>query len=133
MSLNLTNAGGCEAIQTFNVSVLETPQADFAAPLSELCLSETWEPMNLSTLITDQTTWSWQVNGNEVSTVESPQINFESTGELTVTLLASNEGCGTETELMVDVYVPVPIEEVIVGVDCFGDETGSYEVEGLGM
>ncbi|MDG1781925.1 MAG: PKD domain-containing protein [Flavobacteriales bacterium] len=133
VSLTLTNAGGCEAIQTFNVSVLETPQADFAAPLSELCLSETWEPMNLSTLTTDQTTWSWQVNDNEVSTVESPQINFESTGELTVTLLASNEGCGSETELMVDVYVPVTIEEVIVGVDCFGDETGSYEVEGIGM
>jgi ELWxxDGT repeat protein len=133
ISLTLLSDNGCESIQTFDLEVFAVPEAAFELPVNILCISEPWLPVNTSSLTDENTAWSWTVGTNTPIDDENPSLSFNETGELNITLIATNGACESTFEGTIEVYQPEPLELIVVGVECFGGETGSIQVTGEGQ
>ncbi|MEQ6167654.1 PKD domain-containing protein [Ekhidna sp. MALMAid0563] len=123
VSLRTTDAQGCQNTFTQEISIAASPQIsiDFDIP----CTSpDGVQFYDLTTVDgADIVSWSWDVNGEEVSTEQNPTINFSSTGVKTVglTVLSSN-GCEQYASEDIEVLT-APSPDFSINLGCQGETT----------
>ncbi|MEQ8629778.1 PKD domain-containing protein [Ekhidna sp.] len=123
VSLRTTDAQGCQNTFTQEISIAASPQIsiDFDIP----CTSpDGVQFYDLTTVEgADIVSWSWEVNGEEVSTEQNPTINFSSTGVKTVglTVLSSN-GCEQYASEDIEVLT-APSPDFSINLGCQGETT----------
>ncbi|GAB4234908.1 MAG: hypothetical protein Tsb0034_08820 [Ekhidna sp.] len=115
--------GQCEATEVIEVVVSDVPEVNFDFDVP--CTSESGISfMDLSTLENaDITSWSWQVDGVEVSTGQHPTITFDSPGIKTISLsLTGSNGCDATYQEDVEV-LSAPEPDFLATVGCQGEST----------
>ncbi|WP_420577314.1 PKD domain-containing protein [Ekhidna sp.] len=133
VSLTTTDAQGCEDTFVQEISISASPQIsiDFDIP----CTSpDGVQFFDLTTVDgADIVSWSWEVDGEEVSTQQNPTLNFSSTGVKTVGLtVQSSNGC--EQYVTEDIEVlAAPSPDFSIDLGCQGETTSfTDETESVG-
>lgn len=133
VSLTTTDAQGCEDNFVQEISISASPQIsiDFDIP----CTSpDGVQFFDLTTVDgADIVSWSWEVDGEEVSTQQNPTLNFSSTGVKTVGLtVQSSNGC--EQYVTEDIEVlAAPSPDFSIDLGCQGETTSfTDETESVG-
>ncbi|WP_424963353.1 PKD domain-containing protein [Ekhidna sp.] len=123
VSLRTTDAQGCEDTFIQEIAISASPQIniDFDIP----CTSpDGVQFFDLTTVEgADIVSWSWEVDGEEVSTLQNPTINFNSTGVKTIglTVLSSN-GCEQYATEDIEVLT-APSPDFSINLGCQGEVT----------
>lgn len=128
VTLTSMNSDGCEDAQTVEVAVSEVPSVSFDFEIP--CNSDDGVPFtDLSTVTNaDVVSWIWFVDGEEVSTLQSPVLSFSEVGVKNVSLaVTSSNGCeSTYNEDIEILATPSPDFTVIIG--CEGEATSFEDV-----
>jgi|GEM_PF-6162884 len=129
-----TLSSGCIADFTDTVWVYDQPNASFSLPTENLCTATELVFENTSTGGADTvTTWSWDYNGEGMSTDSQGAFTFSAPGTKTITLIASIPGCPDTLGLDVTL-VAGPEAAFSYTNNCFGDSvlfTNGSETEGV--
>ncbi|MCD4788448.1 MAG: PKD domain-containing protein [Bacteroidales bacterium] len=112
-------------VEDYSVNIIESidpPVADFSADDTSPGIGQTVNFTDLST--NSPTSWSWTFTpstvtyvGSTTSGSQNPQVQFDSAGDYTVELTATNAG-GSDTETKTD-YISVPNPEIDVDIIVF--------------
>jgi PKD repeat protein len=89
---------------------LDIPEANFSADTTEIMVGESVQFTDLS--LNDPTSWQWEFEGGtpESDTIQNPVVQYNSSGNYDVTLIASNK-YGSDT-LKIEDYISVGFEAV---------------------
>lgn len=123
VTLRTTDSQGCEDTFVQEISIAASPQIsiDFDIP----CTSpDGVQFFDLTTVEgADIVSWSWEVDGEEVSTAQNPIINFSSTGlkDIDLTVLSSN-GCESWAREQIEVLT-APSPDFSIDLGCQGETT----------
>jgi gliding motility-associated-like protein len=105
------------ATGTFDLIILEQPAAVFTTevagvPATEICLGETFDFPNTSSISTGALTWLWDFGDGNTSTANQPSHTYGTAGIHNVTLTAtSDSGCAD-----ISVMVPVTVNSQPVAI-----------------
>lgn len=95
---------GCFYALSKNVTIYETPTANFSSS------EESGTPplaVNFENSSIGATAYSWQLNGMEFSTDNSPQKTFTELGDYVVDLVAiSDKGCKDSKSMVINIIIP---------------------------
>lgn len=133
VSLTTTDAQGCEDTFVQEISISASPEISFDFDIP--CTSpDGVQFFDLTTVDgADIVSWSWEVDGEEVSTQQNPTIDFSSTGVRTVGLtVQSSNGC--EQYVTEDIEVlAAPSPDFSIDLGCQGEITAfTDETESVG-
>ena len=118
VQLVVATAHGCTDTLRGSISILQGPAVDFA--VSEPCLNtplyctnRTIGALNLAV------GYVWQIDGEERSTVKSPDFNFSDTGSYRITLTAKqlSNGCSASKSKNISIK-PLPKPVITAGLIC---------------
>jgi PKD repeat protein len=102
--MTVGTAAGCSYALSKNVAIYESPVVDFEAS------EEAGTPplaVDFENNSTGATTYSWQLNGMEFSTEDSPQKTFTELGDYVVDLVAiSDKGCKDSKSMVINIIIP---------------------------
>lgn len=123
VQLVVATAHGCTDTLRGSISILQGPAVDFA--LSEPCLNtplyctnRTIGALNLAV------GYVWQIDGEERSTIKSPDFNFSDTGSYRITLTAKqlSNGCSASKSKNISIK-PLPKPVITAGLICHNQPT----------
>jgi|GEM_PF-5624621 len=121
--LVVATAHGCTDTLRSSISILQGPAVDFA--LSEPCLNtplyctnRTIGALNLAV------GYVWQIDGEERSTIKSPDFNFSDTGSYRITLTAKqlSNGCSASKSKTISIK-PLPKPVITAELICHNQPT----------
>ena len=118
VQLVVATAHGCTDTLRTNISILQGPEVDFA--LSEPCLNTPLYCTNQTVAALNLTVgYVWQIDGEERSTMKSPNFNFNDTGSYQITLTAKqlSNGCSASKSKTVTIR-PLPKPVISAGLIC---------------
>ena len=118
-----TTQNGCTIDARDSFVVHDIPVSDFA--VSDVCLGEDLEPMHASTSPAPTTlvSFTWNMDGSQVSTTEFPTIYGPAVGVRNIELIVeSNIGCKDTIEKNVNVF-ELPAVDFSATDLCFGKTT----------
>lgn len=99
-TVTLTDAHGCTAIATAEVSSLPKPVASFTYNIA--CAGLPTEFINTSTISAGTVTYTWDFGNGDTSNIESPAYNYPQPGTFLVELTAvSDQGCADQVSQVV--------------------------------
>lgn len=133
VELQVGASNGCTNIALDTVRVYSRPVANFALPaISPLCTNQPYTYLNNSTIDTDSPiSWSWQVDGVEVSSSKDLVFSFPDTSPVNVKLVASIPGCfDSYTESISTIYRGPSVDFSFSGQCQNSPITFSSETEG---
>ncbi|MEQ9566871.1 MAG: PKD domain-containing protein, partial [Pseudomonadales bacterium] len=123
VELTATDGSGCSDTQIIEVAVSDSPQISYDIDIP--CTSaDGTQFFDLSTVDNaDIVSWIWYVDDEEVSTDQSPQIVFGTTGLKNIRLdVQSSNGC--ESSYSEDIEVlSAPVPDFDVNIGCQGEES----------
>lgn len=92
-AVTITDPGGCSASFTNNVTIQPLPVASFTT--SNACLGSITTINNTSTISSGNIlTWSWDLGNGNLSSLQTPVVNYSAAGTYPVSLIAvSGFGC----------------------------------------
>ena len=95
VSLFIMNDYGCTANKIFPefVKVYELPQANFQASQLVSCPGENIDFADLTVPVSTLTNWFWDFGDGNVSNLQNPIFQYQSTGTYDVSLIASSSNC----------------------------------------
>ncbi len=94
ITLEVENTDGCTNIFYDTLVILPEPQPEFSTASTEYCTFETIDFSNLTPFdFGENVEWSWDFNGEGVSSLKNPEFTFEMSGTKTITLEATVLGC----------------------------------------
>ncbi|MBR5643858.1 MAG: PKD domain-containing protein, partial [Salinivirgaceae bacterium] len=123
VQLVVATAHGCTDTLRGSISILQGPAVDFT--MSEPCLNtplyctnRTIGALNLAV------GYVWQIDGEERSTVKSPDFNFSDTGSYRITLTAKqlSNGCSASKSKTISIK-PLPKPVIAAGLICHNQPT----------
>lgn len=123
VQLVVATAHGCTDTLRGSISILQGPAVDFA--VSEPCLNTplycTNRTIGALNLAVD---YIWQIDGEERSTVKSPDFNFSDTGSYRITLTAKqlSNGCSASKSKNISIK-PLPKPVIAAGLICHNQPT----------
>nr|WP_305067200.1 PKD domain-containing protein [Mangrovivirga halotolerans] len=93
VTLTLINDSNCQSSKIDTLKIYDIPNPDFSTSLA--CDNMPVKFRNMSTITGDQlNSWQWFVNGQEKSSLQNPEIEFETAGNYDVRLKVRSEfGC----------------------------------------
>lgn len=120
VNLNVITTDGCENNITQTIEVFEIPVANFN--VSTVCLGNDTEFENISSTSSGSiTSYSWDFDDGNTSTLENPIHSYTNTGSYDVTLtVTSNNGCTHSFTQIADVTT-TPTANFTVANECFYD------------
>ncbi|WP_436515265.1 PKD domain-containing protein [Ekhidna sp. To15] len=121
VALTATDAEGCDDTEVIEVAVSDSPQInfDFDIPCTSTNGTQFFDLTTVDNA--DLVSWTWYLDDVEVSTEQSPQIVFESTGVKNIRLdVTSSNGC--ESSYSEDIEVlESPIPDFAITLGCQGE------------
>lgn len=97
-----TNVLGCETFAEKTIELIDGPQVDFE--VGAICKDLDINLVNLS-VGSDITSYRWELDGEEFSTDENTNINFDQNGIYTIRLIVSNiSGCENSTQKEIQIF-----------------------------
>jgi gliding motility-associated-like protein len=117
ITFTVTSGGGCVQPVTSLIKVGTQPSAvDFTAVNPSTCVSDS---VNFTPVTPDANEWLWYFGDGDTSSQQFPRHIYQDTGKLSVTLIASNNGCSANPVTKPDFINKVsPVAKFGVQVDC---------------
>lgn len=118
VKLTITTAGGCTATTTLPnaVRTATLPTANFSANEDTFCVAETVQFTNLSKPADE---WLWNFGDGKTSNLENPTHAYtDTTGNFTVTLRATNNGCPQTVTKPQFITILPPVAKFSYSTDC---------------
>ncbi len=125
-----TDANGCTGTSDVLLTVIPLPSSTFIA--SEIPCYGQNSTIQYTGNATSNATFNWNWNGANVfpgTGIGPHQANWSSTGNISVTLTVTENGC-TSTPTTVVIFNPTPLtlSTVIDDTKCFGDSSGAINL-----
>lgn len=119
VSLMVESAEGCRDTIITPVVITPTPAPSFSA--EEVCIGDSSEFVNATTVAYGVLTYAWNFSGGNTSTAANPNHLFATPGNYTVSLTAyNNGGCSATTSKQIKVN-PKPTVSYAAANKCFGE------------
>lgn len=117
LTFTVTTGGGCVQPLKRNIKVGDKPTSiDFTAFNPGACVSDT---VKFTPITPDANEWFWYFGDGDTSTQQYPNHIYQDTGKLSVTLIASNNGCQADPLTKPDFITKIaPVAKFGVKVDC---------------
>ncbi len=128
VTLTATDAEGCEDSEVIEVAVSDSPQInfDFDIPCTSADGIQFYDLTTVDNA--DLVSWTWFVDDVEVSTAQSPQIVFGSTGIKNIRLVVgSSNGCESSYSEDVEVLT-APSPDFTFNVGCQGESSSFIDI-----
>lgn len=117
VELQIIDENECEATHQEIITVLQSPNANFAIDLA--CANTVLPIENLSTS-TETPTYLWNFDDGTTSGLANPSKNYATIGVYTISLLVTNSnGCADSTQSLVNVFA-TPVSSLTMGPVCEG-------------
>ncbi|MGB3801056.1 MAG: PKD domain-containing protein [Lewinella sp.] len=115
----VTDSRGCQDSIRVPVIVRNLPQADFRVSSPEVCDPDSFRLTNLTT---GAETYNWDFGNGDLQSTENPVYGYDSPGEYTITLTASDLFCTAEYATAVTVHES-PVAQIAVAdtAACFDE------------
>ncbi len=123
VQLVVATARGCTDTLRGSISILQGPAVDFT--VSEPCLNTPLYCTNRTVAALNLAVdYVWQIDGEERSTVKSPDFNFSDTGSYRITLTAKqlSNGCSASISKTISIK-PLPKPVIAAGLICHNQPT----------
>ena len=121
VELVTTDANGCQDTEVVEVAVLDVPEVAFDFGI--LCTSSEGNLFEDESTVSnsDIISWSWSVDGTQVSTDQNPTLAFSELGLRNITLsVVSANGCESSYSEEVEI-LPAPIPDFAATINCVGE------------
>jgi len=132
IKLTITSNSGCTDTLSLSPAVIlnDKPVANFKAAPLDACASSEIQFTDLSTgTITSR---EWLFGDNSFSTQKNPKHKFQDTGNFTITLYVTNEGC-FDTLIMPDyIHITAPVAEFASVSDCNNKLSRTFSDSSIG-
>jgi len=118
-SIQVTDANGCFAVDTFEITIVPIPNVDFSASPTAGCVPLQITFSNLS----DAGVYVWNFGNSVTSSIANPTYTYPSVGTFSVSLTVIDSGC--ENTLMLANYVqvyPNPIADFVPSTTIANEE-----------
>ncbi len=127
VTLTVTTAMGCVAIDSANIVITESPGVNFTVN-APYCDNDSVDFTNTTTYTIPVNTWDWQLgNGNTSNLFEPPPMLYDTSGVYTVTLTATNDSsCTADTSISFFINAS-PVANFYADNVCIGDSTQFYD------
>ncbi len=119
LTLSIQRARG-NSVRCIKNNDLLAPQADFNVNLTNICIGESVEFIDIST--NNPTDWQWDFGDGSTSTIQNPSHTYDAEGLFTVTLIVSND-FGLDTVIKTD-YIVVNLTPYTEVVEVINPTTG---------
>jgi gliding motility-associated-like protein len=132
IQLVITTAGGCTDTIRVPQGIKSTvkPIANFTATPRDVCA---FLPVNFQDLSTGTVTdWHWEFGDGSTSTLQNPIHSYNDTGNFTITLIVSNNGCADTISLINYVHVKPPIARFSMPINCTNRYTKTFVDNSIG-
>ncbi len=111
--------GKCQEIVTKNISVIASPQVDFASEIKPICDA----PVTVKLVDKSQgaNSWKWDFGNGQSSTQQNPTVIYNSLGSFNIKLTAgSANGCSSIAEHYVNLVKPEVLTYASIVEGCVG-------------
>lgn len=117
LKLSIVTTTGCakDTVYPGAIKVGTEPTVDFTANKPEVCGSE---PVAFTDISNPADAWRWVFGDGEVSTEQNPIHIFRDTGFVTITHIATNNGCSKSITKTNYIRVKPPVANMRYVIDC---------------
>ncbi|MEI9810194.1 MAG: PKD domain-containing protein [Bacteroidota bacterium] len=131
VTLTITTSTGCTESLVINnaIKVGSKPVADFSATPIPVCA---YQPVQFTDLSVPADEWLWDFGDAGTSTVQNPSYTYIDTGYFSVTLIATNNGCGDTVVHVNYIQVLPPIARFIHTANCSDRLEFSFTDQSIG-